>query len=651
MTTVSDSIKVFGNYTHFITVDLVSQNIANNTSVIRWSFYIRHDKFTGAWGTASWSGKVNNVNKSGTKSYDFGGSTDQIKIATGTQTVAHNSNGTKAIGLQFSWPWQTSGMPGGYTSGVINIKTIPRKSYSTYSPSRVEMGTSMTIYTNAASTAFRHVVSYKFGNKTGQIGTGIASSKTWTPPVSLATEITNSTTGSGTLYVNTYTKNGGTYIGRTSRSLDLKVSSGTKPSAGSVSALEGNPAVSSVISEFVQGVSKVQANVTGAVGTYGSTIKSYKIEVNGQTFTSSSALTEFLASAGPKTVLATVTDSRGRTATTSTSYTVLSYAPPKVNSVTVERALSNGVLDDDGTHAKVTMKVTATSLKQGGVTEKNALKYTIASRLRNVGTFSVRTGPNNTSLSTNASVVVPNSIYEIDKAWEFLTTFDDRFADSSKLTTLATAEIFMHWGPNGLGLGKYHQRGKLDVAGDIYGSGDIHGGGKIWAEPGVNVLASSGTDLNDYKATGFYRQNLSAGAQSGLNYPANVAGLLEVVNADSMFYQRFTTYQPGNNIVYVRTWYGGAWGPWETTSPRAPTAAGTYNLTAVSANGGFSGWKTVSFPGGRFSSAPAVTAISNSGRLNLAISNITATNFRVAANNWTSAIASAGPVEWVAVGK
>lgn len=70
-------------------------------------------------------------------------------------------------------------------------------------------------------------------------------------------------------------------------------------------------------------------------------------------------------------------------------------------------------------------------------------------------------------------------------------------------------------------------------------------------------------DLDNFKSTGVYHQELTANAKNGTNYPVGVAGLLEVFNPDaSMVYQRYTVYGGGIE-VWVRGYYQNKWYSWQ----------------------------------------------------------------------------------------
>lgn len=74
----------------------------------------------------------------------------------------------------------------------------------------------------------------------------------------------------------------------------------------------------------------------------------------------------------------------------------------------------------------------------------------------------------------------------------------------------------------------------------------------------------AGANLDTYQTTGIYFQLTNANAASGTNYPAPLAGKLEVVNTtdgSEFTYQTYHTYA-SNNDVYLRTRNGAVWYGW-----------------------------------------------------------------------------------------
>lgn len=81
-------------------------------------------------------------------------------------------------------------------------------------------------------------------------------------------------------------------------------------------------------------------------------------------------------------------------------------------------------------------------------------------------------------------------------------------------------------------------------------------------------------DLDAFTTPGRYSQSFNAQATSGTHYPANLAGILEVLNneAEMMIYQTYTAYNGGG--VWVRQCYQGNWNEWKSLINEAPYDTG-----------------------------------------------------------------------------
>lgn len=94
----------------------------------------------------------------------------------------------------------------------------------------------------------------------------------------------------------------------------------------------------------------------------------------------------------------------------------------------------------------------------------------------------------------------------------------------------------------------------------------------------ITVTALGTTaDLNTLTTAGLYHQNQNAAAGTGSNYPAAVAGLLEVYAASSMVYQRYTAYDGRGHWErsrYNTTWYG-----WRFISDSIADTTGTLPIS------------------------------------------------------------------------
>ena len=82
-----------------------------------------------------------------------------------------------------------------WSSVIITITYEEAVSQPTVSSSSVNLGSAVTIYTNRQSTATTHTLLYSFGSASGTIASNVGASVSWTPPLSLASQIPSATSG------------------------------------------------------------------------------------------------------------------------------------------------------------------------------------------------------------------------------------------------------------------------------------------------------------------------------------------------------------------------------------------------------------------------------------------------------------------------
>lgn len=268
-----------------------------------------------------------------------------------TDTITHNADGTKSI-----WIGGNATGPSGTTlsdksswgGSWVNLDKIPRASTPTFSPSPATLGQSVTITTNRVVDTYTHTITYSIGNSSGTIAENVGASTTWTPSINLANEIVNSTSGNCTITTTTY--NGTQVIGTTNVTLTLNVPSSVVPSVSIGTLTEADETMQTLNwGVFVQNKSKLNIPITAA-GIYGSEVVSVVTTINNNTFSGTNIITPTLITSGNNTISTTVTDTRGRTATTTKTYSVVAYSNPTITSVQAQRCTSNGTLSDDGTY-------------------------------------------------------------------------------------------------------------------------------------------------------------------------------------------------------------------------------------------------------------------------------------------------------------
>lgn len=488
MATFTASVGAYGNYQLELDLNLVSQNIAGNYSTVSYAYRVRRvSGSTGTYGsTSSWFLDVSGLARQQWDiPYDFRTAGAVLNIASGQFNLAHHSDGTAVLSSNGYWPHISTGMQSTIVSGSIGLPTIPRASTASVSPHPLTAGAASTITITRADAGFTHKLEYHFGTVKAIIAENVATSVAWTPPLSLLNEMPGTTSGNGTLTVTTFS--GSTQIGTWDTGITIQAGPEIVPTFTTVTHSEATAGVAASIGAYVQGISKLNLALTGAAGVYGSTITAYKLEAAGQVLNAASGVTPAtIATSGTVPIVGTITDSRGRTATKTVNATVLAYAPPTITSVTIQRALSGGTVNDDGTYLRVNINASVKSLMVNAV-EKNTLTYRISTRAYGTTAWTLRDTVTPTGIAFN-SFKVATGTYPIEQSFEVLVEIYDKFVTSAVQNTVPTAAIFMHWDAAlGMGLGKYRQNGMLDVLGDIY-----HRNGSL-VEPSGNITATART--------------------------------------------------------------------------------------------------------------------------------------------------------------
>lgn len=457
-----------------------------------------------------------------------------------------------------------------WTAVTLEVDWQEPATQPSLSAATVEMGKSVTISTPAVNNAYRHTLRYAFGSASGTIATGIASSVSWTPPVSLANQIPSATAGSGTIYCDTYS--GSTLLGTKSVSITLTVPGSVVPSAGTLSAALAEDTSGTGL--YVKGMGKAKLTLSGASGAYGSSITSYTITGGGWSATNGALTTGTLASAGNITFTATVTDSRGRKASTTRTISVIDYTKPGVAVCDVYRCDADGNRKKAGTYFAVEINASYSAITG------NTLSIT--ARYKKQSESSYGTAAN---VTNNGKTVLGGGNIGASTTYDVLVTVADKYNSLSIQRTLSTKSVLQSFKRSaGAAIGKVAELANwLDVAWDMRIRGNLQVDGTIST---IIPITSGGTgatsrgsalnnlvigdvysgDLNDLKTAGTYWVDLS-NCQNG---PAGSGyGPLEVTKSTTNNpLQRFTFY---NGMLSYRTFANGRWYDWRAL-PNAHTA-------------------------------------------------------------------------------
>lgn len=451
------------------------QSTTNNTTHVHWKLEL----IAGGSGaisssaSKSWSVTVDGAKYSGTNTVGISNNSTKI-LASGVTTVTHASDGSKSFNFSFSQEFDITfsgthiGTKSGSGSGTLN--TIPRASqpscvtYPNHTQNVGSFGDTISIHMNRKSSDFTHTVRYAFGSLTGTIATGVTTGTTWTIPLSFMELLPAATSGSGTIYVDTY--DGSTKIGTKWCGFTATVPVSVKPTC-TVQVLDATN-VQDTYGNLVKGLSKLYVKTRGYTA-YGSPIASYMVNANGVRYTSDEITTGVLANSGNTTVTATVKDKRGRTsAQAKASFTVLDYNKPNISALAVRRCNEDGTANDIGDFIKVTFSASVTALNN-----KNTALYKLYYKQSLADTW---TEVSLIDITNQYSVSGYEYVFEADggSSFDVEVTAADRHYSASRATSASTAFMPMHFGTDGksVGLLKAAERsGAVDIGGDIYTNG------------------------------------------------------------------------------------------------------------------------------------------------------------------------------------
>ena len=457
MATVSEKCNgTYGShYTLYLEYSLNSQDYKNNCSNITVSMYGKSDSTSyKAYNTSA----VNPVSLSvegSTKvskniSMDFRNK-KTVNMASWTGNVYHNSRGELSVDLAGSFSIKgVSSLRGGSISRSWTLPTIPRESSVTCTDGNI--GSSVTVNINRASSSFSHTITYNFQGLTGTIATKTGNTSIgWTLPTSFFAKIPNSKSASGTIKCETY--DGSTYIGSSTCRFNAFVSNSEPTISATVEdvnattiALTGNK------NKLIKYKSTAKI-VINATAKNSSSISSYKTVCAGK---SASTATSNITEIESGNFDVSCTDSRGFTSSTTVKKEIVDYIKLAITSLELSRpnTTSNTV--------NISLKGNYFNASFGSVSNTLALKF--RSRISG-GTWGSYINLNPTK-SGNTFLISGNlgSTYNFNNEYEF------EFVATDKVSTITQTSIVSRGIPL-IDIGK----DDIVINGDITENGKING--------------------------------------------------------------------------------------------------------------------------------------------------------------------------------
>ena len=191
-----------------------TQDKVNNKSTITAKLYYKKSSSSSSSTSGTWGGTIviGGVSKSfsGVK-VTLAANNTYVLVATATQTISHNTDGTKSVTISATGSIAGSTLSSTTISQAVTLDTIPRASSISCTTVNIESNPTITI--SRASSSFTHTVTYTFGSLTGTIATKTTATSitNWAIPASFYAQIPNAKTGEGSLTCTTFS--GNTQIG------------------------------------------------------------------------------------------------------------------------------------------------------------------------------------------------------------------------------------------------------------------------------------------------------------------------------------------------------------------------------------------------------------------------------------------------------
>lgn len=545
--------------------EVTAQSTANNTSTLK----VTAGLITGGGnldiGNRTISLTINGTTYTATN--DLTIAKNSVKaLITKTVTITHNANGSKSVALACSAPfdatisgttWRTKSV-----SGTATLPTILRNPSTFTRTGTARILQPQTIRITRASSSFTHRLYYTWAGTKTLIASNVGTSYTWTPIKEMAYNMPNATSGTCILTCETYS--GSTLVGSTTLSFTLSIPAGAAPSIGQFVLTANDRTLWDAFGVHINNKSKIVFSIAATDDGYGSTVKSYSVTLAGQTITgtfgvvpSISKTTDIIylsdaTEAGKEyTATATITDSRGHTASKTAKFKVANYAPPRFTVLSADRCLSDGTLDDDGECLSFSVAVNVSPLNN-----RNTAAYKLEYKLTTASEYSPLTF-SGSGYSYSGTNVYTTPVFSTEKSYNVRFAATDYFGTIYKNLKLSTAKPIIDILADGSGIA-------FNKVAEISGLCDI--GFKTRFYEGMqSIVAEKQNDLNDLVIPNTY-VTINKGTESYANLPTGLTGTftIEVLSAgaEGQLLQRITECNKTTPRQYIRHFYQNTWGDW-----------------------------------------------------------------------------------------
>lgn len=439
-------------------------------------------------------------------------------LASGTVTVPHESDGSKNLSVKGHIHVNSDRSflpPPMDIDELFRLTSVARASAPSLSRGSVTLGDDITIYTNSASSEFKHHLKYQINDGNEEyFAYDVKESYNWSVPVSLASEIPNKTEGKITIICHTYKDN--TFVGGSEITVPLYVPNidALKPSIENISYSPISDLPESLQGMFIMQKTRVDASAT-VTGKY-SDIKSVIWTIEGKKYSGSKITSEILSGYGHESISVTATDSRGFSRTETGKLPVVAYWMPCLEpaagqeKIICERADASGVQDDSGTYLSIKCARYYAQVNYNGKQNNvcDVFYRVKAANQNNYGSENILLS--GSDFSTNQiNVVLPDVVANLFMSYSVQIILRDTAKSENVYTfSINTEDVDFHLREKGHGaaFGKYSTEPyTLESAWDVHAYKDVKIDGTLFGQYLEPRTESDVTDPDSIRKAGVYR--------------------------------------------------------------------------------------------------------------------------------------------------
>lgn len=303
--------------------------------------------------------------------------------------------------------------------------------------------------------------------------------------------------------------------------------SSSQPKISSVSISIHGSGRDSNLNQYIQGKSRASVSFSVDPGS-GATLANVNAtmgdgkDVSFGSFNSSdstySGITPIINGSGNIIIRLTATNSRGETASNDRLIKVTPYSPPIINNFTIDRVSGSNQINVNYSGSYTTLGTTSNYYRS---TNNNTLRIALKKKASSDKTFSQMGSTTNITSGSSFSTSTSYSNFSQTDSYEFRLEVRDDFGTIVSETSVSTGKVLLSLNQDiGVGIGKYHENGVLDINGEVYVDGLLK----------TSMLVTSSANVDSLRAKNSINTDSTMSATSFLASNYVTAGLLLAKN-------------------------------------------------------------------------------------------------------------------------